>query len=61
MRSVAAEIVIAGEDEEVDLRIGLHDLAIGLDGKEDGFERHLRPIEQDLEIQEKPDVPRTGN
>jgi hypothetical protein len=46
MRSVAAEIVIAGEDEELDLRVSLHDLAIGLGGEEDGFEGHLRPIEQ---------------
>jgi hypothetical protein len=46
MRAVAAEIVIASEDEEVDLRVGLHDLAIGLGREEDGFEGHLRPIEQ---------------
>src|SRR4051794_18328953 len=44
MCAVAAEIVIAGEDEEVDLRVDLRDLAIGLGSKEDGFEGHLRPI-----------------
>src|SRR5258705_8293060 len=46
MRAVAAEIVIAGEDEELDLGVGLHDLTIGLGSKEDGFEGHLWPIEQ---------------
>ena len=46
MRAVAAEIVIAGEDEELDLRVSLHNLAIGLGGEEDGFEGDLRPIEQ---------------